>query len=165
MTVLIIIITTLNLVFILFRFFPTRRNIKSWKLDRQINKSLLSLIDRRRRIAGDGREGPKDLLGLMIRAADSAAAPSSISVSDIVEECKGFFFAGKHSTSNMLTWTTVLLAMHPQWQEMAREEVVRVCGERDMPTKDHVVKLKTVSTFSFITLFLQKLFIYIFLYF
>lgn len=131
------------------RFLPTKRNISSWKLHRQIKKSLMKLIDRRKREAGEGTaleagegEGPKDLLGLMIRASAQSA---DISVNDIVEECKGFFFAGKHSTSNLLTWTAVLLAMHPRWQEAAREEVFRVCGARDFPGKDDVVKLKTVN--------------------
>lgn len=108
----------------------------------------MKLIDRRKRKSGKGAAleaedggGPKDLLGLMIRAS---AQSNAISVNDIVEECKGFFFAGKHSTSNLLTWTAVLLAMHPRWQEAAREEVFRVCGTRHLPSKDDVVKLKTV---------------------
>lgn len=137
------------------RFLPTKRNIVSWKLDREIKKSLVKLIDRRKEesSSGDGAalegrsrsrsgSGPNDLLGLMIQASNSS---DSVSVNDIVEECKGFFFAGKHSTSNLLTWTTVLLAMHPQWQVRARDEVLRVCGSRDVPTKDDLVKLKTVT--------------------
>ncbi|KAK4757011.1 hypothetical protein SAY87_007138 [Trapa incisa] len=135
-----------------YRFFPTRRNIYSWKLDREIKKSLVELIDRRKSKALEGAEleaeeevdgGPKDLLGLMIGASTQSNA--GVSVNDIVEECKAFFFAGKHSTSNLLTWTTVLLAMHPGWQEAAREEIFRVCGTRHLPNKDDVVKLKTLS--------------------
>ncbi|KAL3745083.1 hypothetical protein ACJRO7_014226 [Eucalyptus globulus] len=148
-----------------YRFLPTKRNIVSWKLDREIKKSLVKLIDRRKEESGgssddgggdgggDGgkdaatlegrsRSRPNDLLGLMIQASKLSDA---VSVNDIVEECKGFFFAGKHSTSNMLTWTTVLLAMHPQWQVRARDEVLRVCGSRDVPTKDDLVKLKTLT--------------------
>lgn len=86
-------------------------------------------------------KNPKDLLGLMIEASYSSP---NVTVNDIVEECKSFFFAGKQTTSNLLTWTTVLLAMHPEWQVKAREEVLRVCGSRDVPTKNDIVKLKTV---------------------
>ncbi|KFK33156.1 hypothetical protein AALP_AA6G337900 [Arabis alpina] len=122
-----------------YRFFPTRGNLKSWKLDKEIRKSLVRLIERRRLNAGDVREtAAKDLLGLMIQA-------KNVTVQDIVEECKSFFFAGKQTTSNLLTWTTILLSMHPEWQAKARDEVLRVCGSRDVPTKDHVVKLKTLS--------------------
>lgn len=90
-------------------------------------------------------KSPKDLMGLMIQASESCPSSRMITVHDIVEECKGFFFAGKQTTSNFLTWTTVLLAMHPHWQVQAREEVLRVCGSRDVPNKDDIVKLKMVS--------------------
>lgn len=76
-------------------------------------------------------------------------AGDDVSAYDIVEECKTFFFAGKHTTSNLLTWTTLLLAMHPQWQTRAREELLSVCGPLLTPTKDHLPKLKTVSFLSF----------------
>jgi len=132
------------------RFFPTRRNIRSWKLEKEIKKSLVKLISRRRENEkGCGVEekekGPKDLLGLMIQASNMNMNMSNVTVDDMVEECKSFFFAGKQTTSNLLTWTTILLAMHPHWQVRAREEVLKVCGSRDHPTKDHVAKLRTVS--------------------
>ena len=100
-------------------------------------------------------KAPKDLLGLMIQASNSSSSSSSsssslhtnISVHDIVEECKTFFFAGKQTTSNLLTWTTVLLAMHPQWQIQARDEVLSVCGPRALPSRDDLSKFKIVSPF------------------
>ncbi|OIW19737.1 hypothetical protein TanjilG_18547 [Lupinus angustifolius] len=131
-----------------YRFFPTRRNIKSWKLEREIKKSLVKLIEKRKENSSENEmrveKGAKDLLGLMINAS-KANSSSNVTVGDIVEECKSFFFAGKQTTSNLLTWTTILLAMHPQWQDQARDEVLNMCGARDLPTKDHVVKLKTLS--------------------
>nr|GMC58754.1 cytochrome P450 734A1-like [Ipomoea batatas] len=140
-----------------YRFLPTKRNIRSWKLEKEIKKSLMKVIEERR--GNWGKEnlesGPKDLLGLMIQASmkeaskkggevspSSPSPASTITVNDIAEECKTFFFAGEQTTSNLLTWTTVLLAMHPQWQDQAREEVLKVCGPRDIPSKDDIVKLK-----------------------
>lgn len=122
---------------------PTRRNIKSWKLEKEIKKSLVKLIERRRENSERAEKGAKDLLGLMIEASNRNS--TNVTVDDIVEECKSFFFAGKQTTSNLLTWTTILLAMHPHWQVRAREEVLKMCGSRDLPTKDHVAKLRTVS--------------------
>lgn len=130
--------------------------MNSWKLDKEIKKSVTKLIERRKENCCGNEElaekSPKDLLGLMIQASNSSPSSSSsnITVHDIVEECKSFFFAGKQTTSNLMTWTTVLLAMHPQWQVQAREEVLRVCGARGIPTKDDVVKLKTVSLCTYI---------------
>lgn len=146
-----------------YRFLPTKKNRDSWKLDKEISKSLVELIERRRKypVANSCSE---DLLEVMIRASimednietissnslvssssSSSSSSSPISVYDIVEECKSFFFAGKHTTANLLTWTTILLAMHPQWQKLAREEVLRVCGARDIPSKDDFSKLKTLG--------------------
>jgi PHYB activation tagged suppressor 1 len=63
----------------------------------------------------------------------------------MLEECKTFFFAGKQTTTNLLAWATVLLAMHPEWQERARREVLDVCGPDELPSKEHLPRLKTVS--------------------
>ncbi|RRT37155.1 hypothetical protein B296_00043619 [Ensete ventricosum] len=156
------------------------KNANSWKLEKEIKRSLVRLIGRRKERLGEEDEEEeeeekpggdvKDLLGLMIDASASKQGigsapagrqgvlrkppppPSSspttrITVRDIVEECKTFFFAGKQTTSNLLTWTTVLLAMHPEWQERARAEVLRVCGPCDVPSRDHLAKLKTVRFF------------------
>lgn len=134
-----------------YRFLPTQKNMDSWRLEREINRSLVGLINARKQLKQPTneiqtmktRKTAKDLLGLLIDA--SMSSTKMMTVKDVVEECKSFFFAGKHTTSNLLTWATVLLAMHPEWQDKARDEVIQVCGTRDLPTGDNVAKLKTVS--------------------
>ncbi|XP_055826927.1 cytochrome P450 734A1-like isoform X2 [Solanum dulcamara] len=135
-----------------YRFLPSKKNRISWRLDKEMRKSLMKLIEEKRKIWSDNyyqvlpEECPNDLLEVMIKAATHEYTnTSNITVNDIVEECKTIFFAGKHTTSNLLTWTTILLAMHPQWQELAREEVLTVCGARDPPSKDQLSKLKTLG--------------------
>lgn len=114
----------------------------------EIKKSLFRVIERRKKWGDvDNVDGPKDLLGLMIEASRKQGLPL-ITTRDIAEECKSFFFAGEQTTTNLLTWTTVLLAMHPQWQTIARDEVLNVFGPRDIPTKDCVSKLKKVILLS-----------------
>ncbi|WOL08859.1 Cytochrome P450 [Canna indica] len=129
-----------------YRFLPTKMNARSWRLEKEIRRRLAALIRRRREIisdddsggAGGGDRKAKDLLGVMLNA-------EGITAGDIVEECKTFFFAGKQTTSYLLTWATVLLAMHPDWQERGRAEVLRVCGSRDVPTRDQLADLKTLG--------------------
>lgn len=137
-----------------YRFLPTKKNTSSWKLDKEIRKNLVTLIGRRQDAGDDEKlDGcAKDLLGLMINAAASSnggkrsALPvSPITVNDIVEECKTFFFAGKQTTSNLLTWAIVVLAMHPEWQERARQEVLDVCGADGVPSREQLAKLKTLG--------------------
>ncbi|KAM0869607.1 hypothetical protein ACQ4PT_040560 [Festuca glaucescens] len=135
-----------------YRFFPTKKNRMSWGLDREIRRGLVRLIGRRSDAAKEhetkttskGSDGGfKDLLGLMINARDKKSQP--MPVQDMVEECKTFFFAGKQTTTNLLAWATVLLAMHPDWQDRARQEVVAVCGPDELPTKGHLHRLKTLG--------------------
>ncbi|XBI11191.1 hypothetical protein VPH35_138295 [Triticum aestivum] len=134
-----------------YRFLPTKKNRMSWGLDREIRRGLVQLIGRRSDAAEDheaeikekGNSGGfRDLLGLMINARDKKS--QAMPVEDMVEECKTFFFAGKQTTTNLLTWATVLLAMHPEWQDRARQEVLAVCGLGELPAKEHLHKLKTV---------------------
>ncbi|XP_044442495.1 cytochrome P450 734A4 [Triticum aestivum] len=135
-----------------YRFLPTKKNRMSWGLDREIRRGLVQLIGRRSDAAEDheaeikekGNSGGfRDLLGLMINARDKKS--QAMPVEDMVEECKTFFFAGKQTTTNLLTWATVLLAMHPEWQDRARQEVLAVCGLGELPAKEHLHKLKTLG--------------------
>ncbi|OIT02784.1 cytochrome p450 734a1 [Nicotiana attenuata] len=146
-----------------YRFLPTKKNRISWRLNKDVRKSLMNLIEQRRKSLDcdqmqSSDEDPNDLLEVMIKASlretsdqytnNSTLNPCSssiIQVHDIVEECKTMLFAGKYTTSNLLTWTTILLAMHPTWQELARDEVLRDCGARDTPSKDDITKLKTLG--------------------
>ncbi|KAL6657482.1 hypothetical protein ACP70R_005262 [Stipagrostis hirtigluma subsp. patula] len=124
-----------------YRFLPTRTNRRVWRLNREIRRSLAKLVAGLQSRGGDG-EGRDDGAGM--RDFMSFMAPA-MTTDEIIEECKNFFFAGKETLTNLLTWATVALAMHPEWQDRARREVVAVCGRRGLPTKDHLPKLKTLA--------------------
>ncbi|CAL5084387.1 unnamed protein product [Urochloa decumbens] len=130
-----------------YRFLPTRKNRRVWHLDREIRRLLGKFVtglqsggnDHRSsggRDHGRAGDGMRDFMSFMTPA---------MTADEIIEESKNFFFAGKETLTSLLTWATVALAMHPDWQDRARREVTDVCGRRGMPTKDHLPRLKTLG--------------------
>ena len=115
------------------------------EINREIEGLLRGIIEKRERaIENDGLSG-NDLLGLMLQSNKDSETPSMrMSTEDVIEECKLFYFAGMETTSVLLTWTLVLLGMHPEWQARAREEVLSVFGN-DKPNFDSLSRLKTAS--------------------
>ncbi|XP_062190114.1 cytochrome P450 709B2-like [Phragmites australis] len=134
-----------------FRYLPTEKNLKTWKLDKQVRGMLMDII--KSRLATKDTVGyGNDLLGLMLEAcAPEHGESPALSMDEIIDECKTFFFAGHDTTSHLLTWATFLLSTHLEWQDKLREEVRRECGD-EVPTGDALNKLRLVNMFLLETL-------------
>lgn len=88
-----------------------------------------------------------DFLGKLIEANQDKDKKKRISVEDIVDECKTFYFAGHETTTSLLSWTVFLLAVHQEWQERARNEVTQLFREAN-PNSDGIARLKIVRKIS-----------------
>lgn len=84
-----------------------------------------------------------DFLGSLLEVHHDKDPSNRISIEDIIDECKVFCLAGHETTSNLLSWTVLLLSVYTDWQEKAREEVLQLLGQEN-PTTDSIVKLKIV---------------------
>jgi cytochrome P450 len=125
---------------------PTRINRKMKRIAAEIEGILRGMIAKREDAARAGSEanGGDDLLGLLLRS--NTEHSGGMSTDDVVGECKLFYFAGMETTSILLTWTLLALCMHPEWQDRAREEVLRVLGAgTTTPDYDGLSRLKIVS--------------------
>jgi PHYB activation tagged suppressor 1 len=119
-----------------------------WKMENNVNNSLRRLIQGRLESAQargnlDGCYGD-DVLGLLVEASKTTNKSLKLTMDEIIDECKQFFFSGHETTAKLLTWTIFLLSLHQEWQERLREEVLTECG-MGIPDADMVSKLKLVN--------------------
>jgi len=135
-----------------FRFIPTKKNRRRRELDREIKSMLRNLIERRVNATTIGESTDDDLLGLLLQSSNQNNLPENtsgtkdngLSIEEVIEESKQFYLAGQETTSSWLTWTMIVLAMHPDWQEKAREEVLQVCGKKE-PNFEAITHFRIVT--------------------
>ncbi|ONI31095.1 hypothetical protein PRUPE_1G292100 [Prunus persica] len=131
---------------IISRFYKTSDEIKSEKLEKGIRDIIAGIVRKRESMAktGDADGFGHDFLGVLLKAHHDTNENQRISVDDIVDECKTFYFAGQETTNSLLAWTIFLLALDTDWQEEARKEVLQLFGKEN-PNPDGLNKLKTMS--------------------
>lgn len=120
-----------------FRYLPTKNNMMRWKLEKETRESVRKLIE-----SSKGRENSTNLLSLLISACEEE---HGFGMEDVIDECKTFYFAGKETTSVLLTWALLLLALHQEWQDKAREEVFQVCKGNNLPSAENLNDFKIVT--------------------
>ncbi|KAL2480357.1 Cytochrome [Abeliophyllum distichum] len=131
-----------------FRFIPTKKNRRRKYLDKKITLMLKALVERTENKMKTRETNDHNLLGLLLQSNNQnkriGTKSNYMNMEEIIEECKLFYLAGHETTSSWLTWTMIVMAMHPNWQQKAREEVLQLCRDRD-PDAEAIRHLKTVT--------------------
>ena len=114
-------------------WYPGKR--KMMRAAREGRAVVQRLLDKRR---ASGIEGD-DLVARMLQARNpDTGAPMSDEA--LIDNLATFLLAGHETTAKALTWTLYLLARAPEWQDLARNEVLSVAGRRAV-TADDIAKL------------------------
>ncbi|XP_061998661.1 cytochrome P450 CYP749A22-like isoform X1 [Rosa rugosa] len=133
---------------IISNIFKTSDDIEAQKLEKGVHDSIIEIVKKREQKAMTMSEEEKsfgsDFLGLLMKAHHDVDGNQRITVDDLVDECKTFYFAGQETTSSLLAWTVFLLALHTDWQKEARKEVLQLFGKQT-PNPDDISKLKTMG--------------------
>ncbi|CAL4962519.1 unnamed protein product [Urochloa decumbens] len=136
-----------------YMLLPTENNRKMHRINKEIETILRGIIGKRIQAMKEGESTKDDLLGLLLetnmRETDgSSKSGMAMTIEDVIGECKLFYFAGMETTAVLLTWTMVILSMHPEWQDRAREEVQGLFG-KNKPELEGLSRLKIVTMILF----------------
>ncbi|GLU17740.1 hypothetical protein SLE2022_340960 [Rubroshorea leprosula] len=133
-----------------WRFLPTKINNRMKEVEREVRAIIKGLIHKRENAMKAGEAANDGLLGILLDSnlreikEHGGSKTVGMSMDEVIEECKVFYFAGQETTSNTLSWTMVLLAQHQNWQSRAREEVLSIFGN-NKPDFDSLNRLKVVT--------------------
>ncbi|GKB65157.1 cytochrome P450 CYP749A22-like protein [Tanacetum coccineum] len=118
-------------------------DIESDKLEQGIKDCIVEII-RKRDQEKSMDMGINDFLGTLLETSRDKDELKRITLDDMVDECKTFYFAGHETTTSFLGWTILLLATHQEWQEKARKEVFDVFAKAN-PNQDSITRLKIMN--------------------
>ncbi|KAK4381505.1 cytochrome [Sesamum angolense] len=129
----------------LVKFVRTKDDREADKIEQLLHESIMEIVRKRQDEVITGRPDSfgSDFLGSLLKAHHEGGEKNQMSAAEIIDECKTFYFAGQLTTYSLL-WTVLLLAIHTDWQEKARNEVLQLFG-RENPNSEAIARMKTVN--------------------
>jgi cytochrome P450 len=86
-----------------------------------------AIAERRRRLANDSADVPRDILGILLAARDPESG-KAMTEAEVKANVLVFFFAGQETTSTAATWALYLLSQSREWSARVAAEAERELG-------------------------------------
>ncbi|XP_073021496.1 cytochrome P450 CYP749A22-like [Primulina eburnea] len=128
------------------KLIQTEDDIEADRIEKQLHDSILEIVKKREAEVSKGQVNGfgNDFLGSLLKVHHDKDPKNQVSVDEIIDECKIFYFAGQETTYSLLCWSILLLGIHTDWQEKARKEVIDLFGQEN-PNSEGIAKLKNVT--------------------
>jgi cytochrome P450 len=97
---------------------------------------------RRRLLASDPDGAPRDILTLLLRAADDDVG--ELGEAEVRSNVLTFFAAGHETTANALCWSLFLLSQSPEWRRRVERESARMLGGAPPEAIDELTDCRAV---------------------
>ncbi|XP_047047868.1 cytochrome P450 72A15-like [Lolium rigidum] len=128
---------------------PTKNNRRMREINNEIESVLEGIIAKKMQAMQEGESTECDLLSLMLepnmgKTDGNGRSAAGMTIEDVMEECKMCYLASTETPPTLLAWTMILLSMHPEWQDRAREEVLGLFG-KNRPEYAGFSRLRTVT--------------------
>lgn len=121
------------------RFIPSKSNKEILKLEREVNSLILEMVEGRK------ASEEKNLLQAILESAkEGFTVLNKKAKKFIVDSCKNIYFAGHETTAVAASWCLLMLALHPEWQDLVHAEVTEVCDVLSLDMQS-LQKMKIVS--------------------
>ncbi|KAI8539356.1 hypothetical protein RHMOL_Rhmol09G0176200 [Rhododendron molle] len=125
-------------------FWKSSDDIESNKLEREIRDSITRIIRKREEALKEEGNFGTDLLGLLVEAYNGKDEKNRLTLQDVVDNCKTFYIAGHETTTSLLSWTILLLAIDMDWQDKVRKEVLELFGDQN-PNAEGIARMKKMT--------------------
>uniref|UniRef100_A0A7N2LHN0 Cytochrome P450 n=1 Tax=Quercus lobata TaxID=97700 RepID=A0A7N2LHN0_QUELO len=91
---------------------PTKSKRETWRLEKELHSLIMKVVKERKEGASEN-----DLLQMIIEGAANTDFGQDETDRFIVDNCKNIYLAGYETTAVCATWTLMLLASNPEWQQ------------------------------------------------
>ncbi|KAL3715320.1 hypothetical protein ACJRO7_007104 [Eucalyptus globulus] len=112
-------------------FLPSKANRDLWRIREEVDSLILKMVRARQEENRKALKPEKDLLQMILESVDvDGAMNEKARDSFVVDSCKNIYFAGHETIATTISWSLMLLAVHPEWQDRIRAEILEFYGDR-----------------------------------